>query len=192
MKLMESLSGRRAVRDFLPEPVDPEVLLELVAAASNAPSYLNQQPWSFSLSAEPATVSELSRRAKQHLLASLRRRSPFFGQREQLEAPEHELFYGAPALIVVCATQTGALADAGCAMAAYAIMLAAHSMGLGSCWVSTALPWLDSGDGRKALGIPPDYRPIAPIILGGPAGAPLSPGRFEPRVHWIPQAAAPA
>lgn len=185
MKLMEAMAGRRAVRDFLPEAVQRDVLMELLQAASEAPSHLNQQPWAFSLTDQSAKVAELSQRAKRHLLGSMHARSPFYPQRKLLREETHALFYNAPALIVVCATQRGTLADAACSMAAYSIMLAAHAIGLGSCWVGTALPWLDSPDGRDALGIPADYRPLAPIILGRPSAAPPSPGRFAPRVHWI-------
>lgn len=186
MKVMEALRGRRGVRDFRPEPVDKGVLKELVEAAILAPSYMNLQPWAFAIAADPETVAGLGRRAKSFLAGTLDERSPFFTQRQEISADRFDFFYRAPALIVVCAKTPGQLADMACAMAAQSLMLAAHSMGLGSCWVSFAQPWLDTREGRAALGIPQDYRPIAPIVVGGPAGDPLSPGRFHPEVHWIP------
>ena len=72
-----------------------------------------------------------------------------------------------------------------CAMAAYSLMLAACTMGLGTCWTGFAQPWLASPDGRRELGMDTDELPVAPIIIGAPAGAPLSPGRFKPRIRWV-------
>ena len=184
MKLMEALRGRRGVRAFRPEPVSKEVLMELVAAATLAPSYMNLQPWAFAVVPTPEAVASLGRRAKRFLAEALNERSPFFSQRQEISADRFDYFYNAPALIVVCAKTPGQLADVACAMAAHSLMLAAHSMGLGSCWVSFAQPWLDTREGKAALGIPQDYRPIAPIIVGGPAGDPPSPGRFHGEVYW--------
>jgi nitroreductase len=185
MKLSEALHGRRAVREYLPDPVPPEILEELAAAAVNAPSHMNLQPWSFVAATDPAVVARAGAAAKQYLLRSLSRASPFFGERAELARADYEMFYNAPALMVICATQAGAFAEYGCAMAAHGLMLAAHAMGLGSCWVSQAQPWLDSAEGRRLLQLAPDQRPVAPILLGYPVAQPQSPGRFKPRLRMV-------
>lgn len=185
MKLMDALSARRAVRDFRPDPVDKDVLTELCQAATLAPSYMNLQPWQFAVVADPATVAELGRKAKRHLLPQLDRSPLFAQQRAEISAPSFEIFYNAPALIVICAGDDNPLNAIGCAMAAHSLMLAAQTMGLGSCFVSHALPWLESREGREALGLSAGQHPIAPIIIGCPAAEPLSPGRFAPRIHWV-------
>lgn len=180
MKLLEALARRRAVREFLPDAVQCGVLSELLDIACLAPSHMNVQPWSFTVVDSPAHVNRLGVRALEALRKSL-------GSKASAEIldPQYEIFYRAPALIVVNATQPGPLADYDCALAAYNIMLAAHSMGLGSCWVSLAQPWLASEEGRGALKLAEDERPVAPIIVGAPAGAPLSPGRYRPRACWL-------
>lgn len=185
MKLMEALAGRRAVREFLPDPVPQSVLTELAQAAVKAPSYMNLQPWAFVAVSDPGVVARVGAAAKQHLLQSMTKDSPFFDQRKELAEPHYQMFYNAPALMVVCATQPGTLADYACAMAAHSLMLAAYSMGLGSCWVSQAQPWLASDEGRRALHLPPHHRPLAPILLGGAVAWPHSPGRFEPEVRFV-------
>lgn len=186
MKLMEALKERRAVRSFLPDPVSREVLQELIDAATLAPSYMNLQPWSFGICADSAVVAGFDQQAKQHLLDTLVADSSRGAERDELAQPEFKLFYDAPALIVVYATRPDIDADLGCAMAAYNLMLAAHTMGLGSCWVSQARPWLASAAGHAAMGVPRDWRVVAPIVVGAPVAAPLSPGRFKPRTHWLP------
>ncbi|SOE16984.1 nitroreductase [Hoeflea halophila] len=46
-KFFELMQARRTVRDFSPDPVDPEVIRLAIRAAATAPSGANQQPWSF-------------------------------------------------------------------------------------------------------------------------------------------------
>lgn len=184
MKLIEALNQRRAVRSFLPDAMQPGVLKELVDAACLAPSHMNMQPWSFAVVANPDVVARLGRQATASERKSMDEGALYY-MSQDIQSPEFDVFYKAPALIVVCATQPGSLADMDCAMAAHSLMLAATTMGLGTCWVSFAQPWLASPEGRKQLGLDADERPVAPIIVGGPAGAPLSPGRFKPRLHWV-------
>lgn len=45
-------------------------------------------------------------------------------------------------------------------------MLAAYALGLGSCWIGFAQSWLDTDEGRAAIGLSQDSRVIAPIIVG--------------------------
>ncbi|HVT35321.1 MAG TPA: nitroreductase family protein, partial [Nevskiaceae bacterium] len=150
-----------------------------------APSHMNSQPWSFVIVTRPEAVARLGRPATVALRWEMNEGTTRYEARDAVFGPEFDVFYGAPALIVVCATQPGSLAEMDCAMAAYNIMLAASSMGLGSCWVSHAMPWLARPDGRAALGLSDDVRPVAPVVVGGPAGAPLSPGRYAPQVRVI-------
>ncbi|WP_310630262.1 nitroreductase [Paraburkholderia sp.] len=45
MKVSEAVYSRKSVRQFLPDPVDPQVIRAVLAAASRAPSGGNLQPW---------------------------------------------------------------------------------------------------------------------------------------------------
>jgi nitroreductase len=189
MKLMEALATRRAVRDFAPDRVGREVLNELMQAAALSPSYMNLQPWVFIVTDDPDAVARYGREAKQYLLRTMNRQSPFYGESDEIRAPQYQIFYNAPALIVICATRTddGSLSEIGCAMAAQNLMLAAHAMGLGTCFVSQTLPWLNSAEGRKAIGMSREHHAVAPVVVGRASGAPLSPGRFAPAVRWLPE-----
>lgn len=51
-------------------------------------------------------------------------------------------------------------------------MLAAHAAGLGSGWIGFAQSFLNTSDGKNALGLPPAWVPVAPIIVGYPKPAP--------------------
>jgi nitroreductase len=44
-------------------------------------------------------------------------------------------------------------------------MLAAHAAGLGTCWIGFAQGWLQTRDGKEALGLPAESLPVAPIMV---------------------------
>ena len=47
MKYEEVINDRRSARGFLDKPVSKEVLEEVIALATRAPSSMNTQPWHF-------------------------------------------------------------------------------------------------------------------------------------------------
>src|SRR4249919_3162923 len=60
-----------AVREYTSEPVDRETLEFLVDAAIQAPSAVNQQPWSFAVVREQDVLDRISRESKRHMLGTL-------------------------------------------------------------------------------------------------------------------------
>ena len=94
-------------------------------------------------------------------------------------------FYGAPAVIIVLADRTAPTYVYDGALAMGNMMLAAHSLGLASCWVHRAKEEFESAEGREileSLGIHGDYEGIGHLILGYvdgeyPAPAPRAEGR---------------
>ena len=74
MDLMETIYSRRAVREFTAEPVDDKALRQLIDAAVQAPSAVNQQPWSFFVVQDKALLARISREAKSHMLRTIARR----------------------------------------------------------------------------------------------------------------------
>jgi len=59
------------VREYTSEPVDRETLEFLVDAAIQAPSAVNQQPWSFAVVREQDVLDRISRESKRHMLGAL-------------------------------------------------------------------------------------------------------------------------
>ncbi len=71
-------------------------------------------------------------------------------------------------------------------IAAENIMLAAHSMGLGTCYVGFAQGLGRDTVFRKDLGVPYDYTYLAAITLGRPSGnTPVKPRKEVPVLGWI-------
>ena len=69
-------------------------------------------------------------------------------------------------------------------------MLAAQGMGLGTCCIGFARPWLSLAATKAELGIPPAYAPITPIVVGHPKSGAPAVLRKRPEVHWVRPAAS--
>jgi len=191
MELLQAIHGRRSVREFTDEAVSDAVLRQLIDAAVQAPSAINQQPWCFVVVREPSLLAHISDRAKAHLLkASLG--APAHPFRDMLNDPKFHIFYHAPVLVVIAAGQPTDWAVEDCALAAENLMLAAHGAGLGTCWIGFAQHWLGTADGKAALGLPLSHSPIAPIIVGHPLRKPASVPRKTPSIRWLDSSGAGA
>ncbi len=185
MMLEDAIAGRRAVRDYLPAPVDERTIGRLIDAAIQAPSAINQQPWTFTVVRDPAVLDRISRDAKAFMLDALQGDRHAASMRQHLADPGFHIFYHAPALILISAAAQGPWIVEDCALAAQNLMLAAFAAGLGSCWIGFAQRYLASPAGKAVLGLPPDWVPVAPIIVGRPAGAAPPVTRRPPEVRWI-------
>ena len=186
MNLIEAIYHRRAIRDYDAAPVDHGLLRFLVAAATQAPNAMNRQAWSFVIVTDRALLDHWAGQAKAQTLASLSAHPHLAGYRDHLSAPAFNIFYNAPALVVICATAPDAMAQQDCCLAAENLMLAAHGLGLGSCWIGFAEAWLNGSEGKAALKIPADHIPVAPIIVGYPRDKhPAAPPRHEAHISWL-------
>lgn len=185
LPLMDGLYQRRSVREYTREPVTRGTIDQLVEAAIQAPSAMNEQPWSFTVISDKALLSKISSKAKAHMLQEFGEGSHLGHFRETLSDPTFDIFYNAPALIVISAPKKSQWAIEACAMAAENLMLAAHSMMLGTCWIGFAQKWLNTEEGLAAIGLDGSNLVVAPIIVGHPNGEPGAVARKKPSIRRI-------
>ena len=184
MDLKEAIYGRRAVREFTTEPVGEEMLRQLIDAAIQAPSAVNQQPWLFTVVRDKALLARISREAKAYMLRTSPAALASSHFQSILENPEFDIFYHAPALIVISAA-AGPWIVEDCALAAENVMLAACAAGLGTCWIGFAQGWLGTPEGKSVLKLSSTAVPVAPIIVGHPKTAATPVPRKAPTIDWI-------
>ncbi len=185
MDINEAIYGRRAVREFTSEPIDQETLRKLIGSAIQAPSAVNEQPWSFFVVRDKSLLARVSREAKAHMLRTTPAGLVSHHFQELLSDPNFDIFYRAPVLIVIASRAQSPWAVEDCSLAAENLMLTAYAAALGTCWIGFAEAWLRTPEGKGALNIPPDCIPVAPIIVGHPKSAPAPVPRKEPEIHWI-------
>ena len=149
-EVINTIKSRRAVRSFLPRPVEREKIDEIVEAGLYAPSGMNRQERAFIVITDKETRDEVSR-----INASVMK-------------SDRDPFYGAPVVIIVCTKKGFTNVQDGSA-AIENMLVAASSLGLSSCWVHRAKEEIESEWGRKMLeklALPSDYEGIGNIALG--------------------------
>jgi nitroreductase len=185
MEVLEAIRGRRAVREYADTAPSESVIRSLIGEAVWAPSGVNLQPWCFFVVDDPATLATCSTEAKALMLGQADLHPELAHMREMLASPQFNIFYNAPALVVICATTPDEMALKDCCLAAQTLMLAAHSQGLGSCWIGFSEAWLNTPAGKTRFGIPAEYRPVAPIIVGYPKGPTHAAERRPPDIRRV-------
>ncbi|MFM8320851.1 MAG: nitroreductase family protein [Chloroflexota bacterium] len=189
------LAGRRSVRRFLPRPLAPGMLAQLLETAALAPSAHNRQPWRFA-----ALESAAARRALADALAGPFRRDLLADGLPEPEAEarvqrSQQRISQAPAAVLLCLDQAGLdrypgarrqaaedlMGAQSLALAGGWLLLAAHALGLGAVWICAPLFAPDAA--RAALDLPAGWQPQALILLGYPARRP--PARPRKPLHQV-------
>ena len=97
-------------------------------------------------------------------------------------------FYGAPAVLLVLAKKNTPFTVADGSLSMGNMMLAAHALGLGSCWINRAREEFDTEEGKeilRSLGIEGEYEGVGHCVVGYPAGElPKAAPRKDGRVFW--------
>jgi nitroreductase len=184
MSLMDAIQARRSVRSYAPRRLDESTLRALLAAAVRAPTAVHQEPWSFLVVQDAGKLKRLSDRAKRFFVEEARRTHLDRGGHalEVFERPDFNIFYDAGTLVVICANPATPFVSADCWLAAENLMLAAVSMGLGTCVIGSAILGLNSPETKTELGIPSELSAVAPVIVGVPAAVSPATSRKEPRI----------
>jgi len=190
MDVLEAIHHRRAVRDYLDEPLDRALIEAVAGDAVWAPSGMNRQPWRYFVIEGRTALARCSAKAKSLMLAEAEHRPEIAAVRGMLEQQEFNIFYNAPALIVICASESDEMAAKDCCLSAQTLMLAAFARGLGTCWIGFAEAWLNSSAVKAELGIPEALRPVAPILIGRPKVAGVPPPRKPPEICFVNLGAA--
>ncbi|MFP4654743.1 MAG: nitroreductase [Methanohalobium sp.] len=185
--VIDAIKSRRSIRDYLDKQVPEDTVNKVIDAGIHAPTALGLQPWNFVVIEGKDIIKEISDHIKpmvqEHIKDSTEKLA--MDLKEKMKNKDFNLFYGAPILVLVMHNRDDTLADYDCALCAENMMLAAHSMGLGSCWVGAGSFIQQSPELLDDLDITHDFKIVAPIILGYPNNIPPGIDRCEPMVSWI-------
>jgi len=189
MDISAAIAGRRSTREYMQQPLEEETILRLIRAATLAPSAMNRQPWTFTVVQNQDVLDRVSRDAKAHMVATMSADLAAGARAEHvrpmLSDPKFHIFYHAPALILISGNAPGPWITEDCALAAENLMLMAHALGLGTCWIGFAQNYLNTLAGKRELGLPQHWVPVAPLIVGYPKTPPPAVARNEPDIHWV-------
>lgn len=176
--VFDAIYNRRSIRRYRAEPVPYEHLAEILTAATWAPSAHNRQPWRFAVIRLPAAKERLARAMGARLRADLEADGVPAAVIEADVSRSYRRLTGAPVLIVLCLTMADMdsypderrqhnerqMAVQSTAMAGQNLLLAAHALGLGACWLCA--PLFVPGTVRDVLSLPADWEPQGLVTLG--------------------------
>lgn len=161
MDAMDAIKGRRSVRAYEARPVPAELIEQIIDAARLAPTANNLQPWEFIVITEPDARRKI---------ADLTDWGKFIAD--------------SGACVAVYAKPVKHYLEDGSA-AIENILVAAHALGLGTCWVAGY--GKDYGEPiGKMLGVPDGYKLVGLISLGYPAERPAAHDKrdLSDVLHW--------
>ncbi len=177
---------RRTTRSYRPDPVPEAVLQELVDLAILAPSGMNAQLWRFSIVTNAEALRQVNAKVREGLVAMLPSMPALQHYESTLLSEEYDIFYGAPALVVIQCPQGSNVGMLDSLLAAENLILAAHAKGLGTCFMGF-LMLAQSAEGiAQTLGVPDGYQITAPIIVGYSDAIPQTPPERKPaEITWV-------
>ncbi len=166
MDLFDTIFTRRSIRRYSDQPVEKEKVNKILRADMYAPSAVNKQPWHFIVFNKKET--------KQKIMDIHKNSSMLAGSQMAIlicydEGLQHDKGYG----VIDCSAATENM------------LLAAHALGLGACWVG-----IYPRDNRiealtKIFNLPQHIVPFAVIALGFPLEKKGTTERFKPdRIHY--------
>lgn len=168
---IQHLLSRRSIKRYTDQAVPQEIIEEIVKAGTYAPTGMNRQ--------SPLILAVTNRELRDKLS---RMNASILGC-------QGDPFYGAPVVLVVLARKdiNTRVYDGSLVMGN--LMIAAHSLGIASCWIHRAKEEFESEEGKQLLrdlGIEGEYEGIGHCILGYADGEPKpqSP-RKENYVIWV-------
>lgn len=172
MDTMQALLRRVSVKKYKSDQVPKELIDQIIEAGLRAPSGLNKQ--------SPIILAVTNKEVRDELSRLNAGKDPFF---------RADPFYNAPCVLVVLADKSVPTHVYDGSLVMENLLLAAHALGLGACWIHRAKETFELPEGKALLaklGIEGDYEGIGNCIVGYPEGElPAIKPTKENRVYYV-------
>ena len=165
MDTLEALLTRRSIRRYSGRRIDDEIVDKIIRAGMYAPSAVNKQPWHFIKFRDEKIRSAIM---DVH--------------------PSSAMLARADCCILVCYDETlqhdEGYGPVDCSASTQNILLAAHALGLGGCWVGIYPRQNRMEAMQRIFGLPDHVKAFAIVALGYPDEKKAMPERYRPeRIH---------
>lgn len=171
-EIIKNITTRRSIRKYQNKMIPREIIEEIVKAGAYAPTGMNKQSPIILVVTNKEIRNKLSK-----LNASIMGRNDI------------DPFYGAPVVLIVLANKNIPTAIYDGSLVMGNMMNAAHSLGIGSCWIHRAKEVFNTPEGKEilsSLGIEGDYEGVGNCILGYVDGdTPQATLRKDEYVYYI-------
>ena len=201
-QVIETINKRRSTRAYEQKPVPKKIITKIIEAGNQAPfaSATRSQPWRFIVVENPEFKQKLVQTTLptwKHFTGKMKEVNPEIYNMgialyNALDEPKDVVYYSAPTIIFVIGPKSN---DVCCSLACENMMIAATSLGLGSCYVGFGAMVKSNAEIVKALELKDEERIYGPILLGYPKIKPstavtnalssIGPNKKEAKVKWI-------
>lgn len=156
-EVLKAIKERRSIRRFKKEQITDEELNTVLEAGTWAPTGMGTQ--------EPFIVA-VQDESQMSVLSTIN---------AEIMGAKSDPFYGAPTQVYVFAPAANANGVKDGSLILGSMMIAAHSIGLGSCWINRVDKMVDYDEVKdlmKAWGLPEGLMGVGSLALGYPEGEP--------------------
>jgi len=181
---LKVIADRRSIRLFKEQQIPDPELDEILTAGLYAPNARNMQKWHFTVIQDGSLLDRMVEIIKENLADS---GIEFLAERAK--DPGYNTFYRAPTVVLLSGVENSPFAQIDCGAAAENIALAAASLGIGSCVMTTPAFLFASEKGnafKGELGIPEGYNHVCCVALGYMDGEkPEAPPRDRGVINFV-------
>lgn len=166
-QVIETMKTRRSIRRFKPDMVPKEIMEQIIEAGTFAATGMNHQ--------DPIIIAVTNKEVRDRLSKL----------NAEIMGTDSDPFYDAPVVLIVLADKKIPTHVYDGSLVMGNLMLAAHSLGIGSCWIHRAEEEFARQQGQeilKSLGIEGDYEGIGHCVLGYVDGE--YPKASERKANW--------
>ena len=170
-EVLQAIKERRSVRKYKPDMVPQELIDQVIEAGLWAATGKSMQS---------SIIVAVTNKAVRDKLSAIN---------AKIMGVTSDPFYGAPVVLIVLAAKSNANHVYDGSLSMGNMMLAAHALGLGSCWINRARQEFELPEWQRLLqdiGVEGEYEGIGHCVLGyvdGAAPAPLP--RKANRVYYV-------
>ena len=172
-EVLKAIKERRSIRKYKSDMLPKEIIDQVIESGLYAASGKGQQ--------SPIIISVTNKKLRDKLS---RMNCEIGGWKEGFDP-----FFNAPVVLIVLAPKDWANKKYDGSLVIGNMMLAAHSLNIGSCWINRARQEFETEEGKeilKSLGIEGEYEGIGHCILGYVDGEyPSVPARKANRVYYV-------
>lgn len=174
--VVKTIMERRSIRKYKPQPVEREKMQTIVECGVNAPNAMNRQPWEIRMVDNPDFINGVTELYKKE-------------QPKVAEDPNFKnMFRNAPTVVFIGRDVQSGSAEFDCGLLSENMMLAAQSMGIGSCCLGSPAAFMRSpaaAEYLKKLGFSEGYELLYCIAFGYPDEAPAAKPRDLTKIKFV-------
>ena len=187
MDSLDLFLTRRSIRKFKPDTIPDEVISRIIHAGTYAPSALALQPWAFIVIQNMDFMQKVSDYCKPIMISLMKDAHDGMSDefRRLLQSDGYSIYYHAPVLIMVIGKSSSRFREIDCSLCAENMMLAAHALGVGSCWIGSTEVAYNNPEIIAGFQIPDGYSPVGTIVFGYPDEKPEPHDKKQPLITWI-------